>query len=105
MILIILLTGAGIGVTPFASVLKRLHYRLENEKGTKKVEKVHFFWTCREQGAFQWFADILSQLESNENAKVCPIISFYDILAFGINTIIIGFLRNQHFPYGSTCRA
>lgn len=57
-------------MTPFASVLKRMLYRLQNEQGQKKVEKVHFFWTCREQGAFQWFADILSQLEQNEDAQV-----------------------------------
>jgi len=64
-----IMIGAGIGVTPYASVLKRLLHRLETDQGTKKVEKVHFFWTCREQGAFQWFADILSQLETMELAK------------------------------------
>lgn len=64
-----IMIGAGIGVTPFASVLKRLLHRLETEQGTKKVEKIHFFWTCREQGAFQWFADILSKLEAHKDAK------------------------------------
>jgi NADPH oxidase len=64
----VIMIGAGIGVTPFASVLKRILHRFEQRK-PMKLEKVHFFWTCREQGAFQWFADLLSELESHENAK------------------------------------
>lgn len=40
-----ILVGAGIGVTPFASILKSIWYRVNypTQKRTK-LNKVHFFW-------------------------------------------------------------
>lgn len=83
----VIMIGAGIGVTPFASVLKRIQYRFENKakRQSMKLKKVHFFWTCREQGAFQWFADILSQLEAHKDTQ-----NFLEI-----NTFLTGALA-QH---------
>ncbi len=57
-------------MTPFASVLKQIKYRLDHDRASMKLEKVHFFWTCRDQGAFKWFADTLSQLQAHSGAKV-----------------------------------
>ncbi|KAI9206972.1 ferric reductase NAD binding domain-containing protein [Polychytrium aggregatum] len=56
------LVGAGIGVTPFASILKTIWYRL-NHSSVKKLKKVHFIWICRDKDAFEWFTDLLSTLE------------------------------------------
>jgi len=44
---VVLLVGAGIGVTPFASILKSIWYRVNypTQKRTK-LRKVHFFWVC-----------------------------------------------------------
>jgi hypothetical protein len=42
---VVILVGAGIGVTPFASILKSIWYRVNypTQKRTK-LSKVHFFW-------------------------------------------------------------
>jgi len=42
---VVILVGAGIGVTPFASILKSIWYRVNypTQKRTK-LRKVHFFW-------------------------------------------------------------
>ena len=48
----------GIGVTPFASVLKALYHK--KMTGAKlKVEKVHFYWSARDVRAFEWFQVLL----------------------------------------------
>jgi NAD(P)H-flavin reductase/Ca2+-binding EF-hand superfamily protein len=52
--------AAGIGVTPFASVLASL---LVRPKDTWPLERVHFVWVCKEQRAFEWFAELLGVLE------------------------------------------
>jgi len=41
------LVGAGIGVTPFASILKSIWYRVNYPTGKRsKLRKVHFFWVA-----------------------------------------------------------
>lgn len=58
----VVLVAAGIGVTPFASVLESLLER--RRRGTPMVVKrVHFIWVCREQHAFEWFAKVLQDVE------------------------------------------
>jgi predicted ferric reductase len=59
--------GAGIGVTPFASVLESLMLRAggpENER--PKLEKVYFFWANRDQYSFEWFVSLLRELEQRD---------------------------------------
>ncbi|KNE58892.1 hypothetical protein AMAG_04430 [Allomyces macrogynus ATCC 38327] len=51
---VVLLVGAGIGVTPYASILKHLHWL---------AQKVHFVWVCRDANAFEWFQARLHALE------------------------------------------
>ncbi|XP_040261730.1 NADPH oxidase 1 [Bufo bufo] len=58
-----MLVGAGIGVTPFASILKSIWYKFQNEDHRLKTKKIFFYWICRETGAFAWFADLLRSLE------------------------------------------
>ncbi|XP_053568192.1 NADPH oxidase 3 [Bombina bombina] len=55
--------AAGIGVTPFASVLKSIWYKYSNSNADMKLEKVYFYWICRDTRAFEWFADLLKSLE------------------------------------------
>lgn len=40
--------GAGIGVTPFASVLKSVWYRLNRPERSCRLYKLYFYWTCRD---------------------------------------------------------
>ncbi|HKO90634.1 MAG TPA: ferric reductase-like transmembrane domain-containing protein [Polyangiaceae bacterium] len=53
---------AGIGVTPFASVLESTVLR--SRARTSRLEKVHFFWLNRDVQPFEWFGELLMQLEA-----------------------------------------
>ncbi|GAA94689.1 uncharacterized protein L969DRAFT_94681 [Mixia osmundae IAM 14324] len=56
------LVGAGIGVTPFASVLKDISN--QRKRGTlKHLRRVEFIWLCREAESFEWFQALLSTIE------------------------------------------
>ncbi len=61
--------GAGIGVTPFASVLESHVLRAREGHGTK-LKKGHFVWLNRDQYSFEWFADILADLEREDRAGI-----------------------------------
>ncbi|KAE8583807.1 hypothetical protein XENTR_v10020700 [Xenopus tropicalis] len=58
-----MLVGAGIGVTPFASILKSIWYKFQRDDQRLKTKKIYFYWICRETGSFAWFADLLRSLE------------------------------------------
>jgi predicted ferric reductase len=81
------LVAAGIGITPFASILQSLMNRYKKAKascpncqykigeelmclGDEKlaVKKVDFIWITREQRSLEWFISMLSQMEI-EQAK------------------------------------
>ena len=57
-----MLVGSGIGVTPFASILKNVRYSLES-KGETVIQKVYFFWISRDKNAFEWFSDLLAGIK------------------------------------------
>jgi NAD(P)H-flavin reductase/Ca2+-binding EF-hand superfamily protein len=58
------LIGAGIGVTPFASVLESLVMRANGvSKRPSSLEKAYFFWLNRDQYSFEWFTALLAEIE------------------------------------------
>ncbi|KAJ6537665.1 NADPH oxidase [Mycena capillaripes] len=61
----VLLVGAGIGVTPFASILKTIWYRMNNFSGAKptRLSKVYFTWVIRDFGTAEWFHSLLHAIE------------------------------------------
>lgn len=73
--------GAGIGVTPFASILKHVLkqmntggrnsdiYQCESRKKLVILKKVYFFWVCPQMEAFEWFHDMLEDLEAIDFSK------------------------------------
>ncbi|KAL5457609.1 hypothetical protein EMCRGX_G034884 [Ephydatia muelleri] len=63
-----MLVGAGIGVTPFASILKSVFYKLTTEKKIS-LKKVYFYWICPEPQSFEWFASMLSSVEEQLTAR------------------------------------
>lgn len=68
------LIGGGIGVTPFASVLESILYRSYASKGSSlPLKKVHFFWLNRDAFSFEWFADLLSELEKRDERGLLDI--------------------------------
>ena len=61
------LIGAGIGVTPFASVLESIVLRSgETSPRPSKLERAHFFWLNRDQYSFEWFGELLRDLEKRD---------------------------------------
>jgi NADPH oxidase len=59
------LIGTGIGVTPFASVLKHLwHLRSQPTSVPRKLKRVEFIWICRDPDNFAWFQALLNSLEA-----------------------------------------
>ncbi|XP_053448646.1 NADPH oxidase 3 [Nycticebus coucang] len=56
--------AAGIGVTPFAALLKSIWYKCCDSQTRMKLSKVYFYWICREARAFEWFANLLLSLET-----------------------------------------
>lgn len=62
-----LLVGAGIGVTPFASILKSIWYRMSSASTQNtRLKKVYFFWICRDVASLEWFKSLLHAIESED---------------------------------------
>ncbi|KZT44565.1 NADPH oxidase isoform 1 [Sistotremastrum suecicum HHB10207 ss-3] len=57
------LVGAGIGVTPFASILKHIWYR-QRRGDLGSLRRVEFFWICRDAPSFGWFQSLLQEVEA-----------------------------------------
>lgn len=57
------LIGAGIGVTPFASILKHIWYR-QKTGNLGVLRRVEFFWVCRDAPSFGWFQSLLQEVEA-----------------------------------------
>ncbi|GAA6092617.1 cytochrome b-245 heavy chain [Tachysurus ichikawai] len=66
---VVMLVGAGIGVTPFASILKSVWYKTVQQNTNVFTKKIYFYWLCPETQAFEWFADLLQSLERQMNEK------------------------------------
>jgi len=60
-----ILIGAGIGVTPFASILKHIWYRQRKGK-LGSLRRVEFFWVCRDAPSFGWFQSLLQEVENSQ---------------------------------------
>jgi len=89
------LIGTGIGITPFASILQSImhryweikqscpncSYRWTNdiEASMFKLKKVDFFWINRDQKSFEWFVDLLSQLEIEQKENGGAMSRFLDM--------------------------
>lgn len=59
-----ILIGTGIGVTPWAAILKNIwHMRLQPNP-PKRLRRVEFIWICRDTTSFEWFQALLSSLEA-----------------------------------------
>jgi len=69
---VIMLVGAGIGITPFASVLRHLVHYFNHHKcpdcttvnlpHTCRMRKVYFHWVTRSQDNLGWFADCVREV-------------------------------------------
>uniref|UniRef100_A0A4W4FG40 NADPH oxidase, EF-hand calcium binding domain 5 n=1 Tax=Electrophorus electricus TaxID=8005 RepID=A0A4W4FG40_ELEEL len=74
------LIGAGIGITPFASILQSIIYRMRKQNcpncsyswcatikdSEMNLRKVDFIWINRDQKSFEWFVSLLTKLEMDQ---------------------------------------
>lgn len=69
---IAVLIGTGIGVTPWASILKNIWHLRNSPDPPRRLRRVEFIWVCKDTGSFEWFQTLLSSLEeqSDEAARV-----------------------------------
>lgn len=65
------LIGAGIGVTPFASILESLVLRARDDD--ERLRKAYFYWLNRDGYSFEWFQDLLLRLESIDRSAMVDV--------------------------------
>ncbi|ETE61193.1 NADPH oxidase 1 [Ophiophagus hannah] len=85
-----MLVGAGIGVTPFASVLKSIWYKLQRGDQELQTRKIYFYWVCRETGSFAWFKHLLSSLEQEMEGSGRANFLSYHLYLTGWNRSMVG---------------
>jgi len=61
---IAVLIGTGIGVTPWASVLKSIWHLRGGPNPPTRLRRVEFIWVCKDTSSFEWFQTLLSSLEA-----------------------------------------
>ncbi|MBN3306687.1 DUOX2 oxidase, partial [Amia calva] len=91
------LVGGGIGVTPFASILKDLVFKSSvNFKITCK--KVYFIWVMRTQHQFEWVSDIIREVEMNDANNLVSVHIYITQLAekFDLRTTML-YICERHF--------
>lgn len=69
------LIGAGIGVTPFASVLGSIVRRAGTSDAAKLV-KGYFYWVNRDQYSFEWFTELLEDAEQRDVERLFDVSLF-----------------------------
>ncbi|XP_071952320.1 dual oxidase 1-like [Antedon mediterranea] len=91
------LIGGGIGVTPYASILKDIISKT-NSNSRISCKKVYFIWVTRTQKHFEWLTDIIREVEDNDKTGlVCVhlfITQFYQ--KFDLRTTML-YICERHF--------
>jgi predicted ferric reductase len=68
------MVGGGIGVTPYASTLMDLVKEKYSENHCNvRCKKVYFFWICPSHKNFEWFVDVLKEVEKLDRDKILEI--------------------------------
>ncbi|KAI5785914.1 ferric reductase NAD binding domain-containing protein [Geopyxis carbonaria] len=68
---IAVLVGTGIGVTPWASILKNIWHKRNypDRNAPMRLRRVEFIWVCRDTSSFEWFNTLLKSLERQSNGQ------------------------------------
>ncbi|XP_047991381.1 dual oxidase isoform X1 [Leguminivora glycinivorella] len=68
------MVGGGIGVTPYASILNDLVFGTStNRYSGVACKKVYFLWICPSHKHFEWFIDVLRDVERKDVTNVLEI--------------------------------
>ncbi|TVY33934.1 NADPH oxidase [Lachnellula subtilissima] len=65
---IAVLIGTGIGVTPWAAILKNIWHMRQGPNPPTRLRRVEFIWVCKDTTSFEWFQILLSSLEAQSQA-------------------------------------
>ncbi|XP_029909915.1 dual oxidase 1 [Myripristis murdjan] len=91
------LVGGGIGVTPFASILKDLVFK-SSIKSKIQCKKVYFIWVTRTQRQFEWVSDIIREVEEMDTLELVSVHTYITQLAekFDLRTTML-YVCERHF--------
>uniref|UniRef100_A0A8C7LWS1 NAD(P)H oxidase (H2O2-forming) n=1 Tax=Oncorhynchus mykiss TaxID=8022 RepID=A0A8C7LWS1_ONCMY len=91
------LVGGGIGVTPFASILKDLVFK-SSVKFKTQCRKVYFIWVTRTQRQFEWVSDIIREVEEQDSVDLVSVHIYITQLAekFDLRTTML-YVCERHF--------
>jgi len=66
---IAVLIGTGIGVTPWAAILKNIWHLRNGPNPPTRLKRVEFIWVCKDTTSFEWFQTLLSSLEAQSQQE------------------------------------
>ncbi|XP_051976031.1 dual oxidase 1-like [Xyrauchen texanus] len=91
------LVGAGIGVTPFASILKDLVFK-SSVKAKFNCKKIYFIWVTRTQRQFEWVSEIIREVEEMDAHELVSVHIYITQLAekFDLRTSML-YVCERHF--------
>ncbi|KAK3558395.1 hypothetical protein QTP86_017988, partial [Hemibagrus guttatus] len=91
------LVGGGIGVTPFASILKDLVFK-SSAKLKVQCKKVYFIWVTRTQRQFEWVSEIIREVEEMDAQELVSVHIYITQLAekFDLRTTML-YVCERHF--------
>uniref|UniRef100_A0A672ITW8 NAD(P)H oxidase (H2O2-forming) n=1 Tax=Salarias fasciatus TaxID=181472 RepID=A0A672ITW8_SALFA len=91
------LVGGGIGVTPFASILKDLVFK-SSIKSKILCKKVYFIWVTRTQRQFEWMSDIIREVEEVDTQELVSVHTYITQVAekFDLRTTML-YVCERHF--------
>ncbi|XP_053575324.1 dual oxidase 2-like [Bombina bombina] len=91
------LVGGGIGVTPFASILKDLVFK-SSVNLRIRCKKIYFIWVTRTQRQFEWLTDIIREVENNDRRELVSVHIYITQLAekFDFRTTML-YICERHF--------
>ncbi|KAH6708852.1 FAD-binding domain-containing protein [Leptodontidium sp. MPI-SDFR-AT-0119] len=64
---IAVLIGTGIGVTPWAAILKNIWHMRNGSHPPTRLRRIEFIWVCRDTTSVEWFQTLLSSLEAQSS--------------------------------------
>jgi dual oxidase len=96
---IAVMVGGGIGVTPYSSILNDLVFGTStNRYSGVACKKVYFLWICPSHKYFEWFIDVLRDVEKKDVTNVLEmhifITQFYH--KFDLRTTML-YICENHF--------
>ncbi|CAD5221006.1 unnamed protein product [Bursaphelenchus xylophilus] len=93
------MVGGGIGVTPYASTLMDLVMETSADKHCNiRCKKVYFLWICPTHKNFEWFVDVLKEVESLDRNNLLEIHVFVTQFfhKFDLRTTML-YICEKHF--------